>query len=469
MNTTNQMLAQPHEQAYVGPPHEGIVSGETISRITAMANHEAKLITVLYLNNLDETLTNQNLGLGVLRFTNQSSWRPKPDFAYRYCQDSLEPTGIVEAQTVTGRRGPTTGYALTESGSSSVPEVGLLLDWSLRYPDLSLQTIFGQTSTPGQTSSPENRLRALLEVLTHNDADLSTAEIAGVGPQLLREHPDEYQVRLSNADSAVRGLERAGIITAERSILKNTRQFEILTPDYPTVSPNKDRSVVVEAVYSFIRDCWTKDQRFFDYTECLNYIVPMAQGIDESLDEATIRTQLTAAFASGKAVNDGVEYYNLPGVRRLGTFNEGHFTKVALNEDYRPALEDLLNIILAIDEQDPAMIAHGKDLAEQIASDTPSGNATRGMLFDKAYRFSKNATRESKHVATGRIAEVLGAADAPLTLAEVRIELSEERDLSPAMVRKYLGAMAAAGDVIIEEGPADVSRKKKIPRYSLPV
>src|SRR5581483_11550407 len=80
---------------------------------------------------------------------------------------------------VQSRKEPVTAYRSSELGEQwGLAFTGVLLDWTLRYPDISLQQLLGVTASSGASRSPETRYRIYQELITHPGGELSQAEIS---------------------------------------------------------------------------------------------------------------------------------------------------------------------------------------------------------------------------------------------------------------------------------------------------
>lgn len=119
--------------------------------ISALGNHEAKAI-VLCLMTPGIIYPRYDLYRAVIQAQGQNiGWRMNREGPFKYCQNSLSPIGLVTHEVINPDLS-TYGYMKTEYGEKiGVPLAGLLLDFSLRHPDFSLQDFFASTSSPSQS------------------------------------------------------------------------------------------------------------------------------------------------------------------------------------------------------------------------------------------------------------------------------------------------------------------------------
>ncbi|MEO8105312.1 MAG: hypothetical protein ABI602_03155 [Candidatus Saccharibacteria bacterium] len=374
----------------VAPP-ERLVSDYTLRLLVGVGNHEAKALTLLYLGQADAALDRHQMGLGFGAWLGPTPpWKPAPGIPFGYCEQSFQPIGQVVQKPARGPRDTAVGYELSESGRTrGLPLAGLLLDWSLRYPDVSLQNVFGPTFSLSQTRAPQHRLRVLLDLLTAPGGALSTADFAGS----LNSPADAmvYYARLSKLDRASRELERNNLVSAERVIQPFKTDYDTLPGPYP-------------------------DKR----------------------SAAELRAQLARPVGS-QSVKYSVESPAAASDRRR-QFSAGHFTKVSLIEDYRPALEDLLNIVLAVESPDSELLDRGRALAKRLSHD----DLLKARLIAKAYRFSPAAKRHNP-VLTARPPSRLpiGRQESP-RLAPIVPALPElfDKSITPQSLKKLLGDLA---------------------------
>lgn len=419
---------------------EHLVTDDTLNLVAGVGNHEMKALTLLFLGQYHEAFDRHGMDAGFRAWLSPASvWKPAPGIPFGYCEQSLEPIGQVVKNPVIGPRETTVSYYLSDLGHrTGLALAGLLLDWSLQYPEVSLQNVFGPTYSPHQARVMQYRLHVLAGLLTAPGGEASTAELAGP-PSMVTDRKD-YHTKLSNLDRASRGLERSGIVNAERVIQPDKTQYEILATDYPHKRPEPSHSPVVDALHDFIRACQDKNQRQFTYSECLDYITTDLEQAGGQLAGSAIKAQLTSALG-GHSVQNNVQYRLVPGIKRSATFSAGHFTKVSLNETYRPALETLLNLVLAVDAHDAGLMEQGQALAWRISNDEQQ----KARLIAKAYRFSPAAKKLGRTGTSGQIVTNLATTTLALTTPALRQEPHDKFDtsLTPGSLKKLLGELAA--------------------------
>src|SRR3989344_5311749 len=115
--------------------------------ISAVGNHEAKAIT-LGLMLPGNTYSAYQLYKGIIGLQGEDmGWNISDRVPFGYCQSTLYPIGLV-AQELIDPDLKTVGFMKTSRGRNEGDALaGLTLDFSLRYPEFSLQDFFGNTAS----------------------------------------------------------------------------------------------------------------------------------------------------------------------------------------------------------------------------------------------------------------------------------------------------------------------------------
>lgn len=101
--------------------------------LAAVGNHEAKAVTFLVMRS-ETTYTAEDIHKAVIEAQGTlPGWRIHHQSAFKYCERSLSPIGLVAKEVVDPNLN-TYGYARTEYGERiGVSLAGLLLDFSRKY------------------------------------------------------------------------------------------------------------------------------------------------------------------------------------------------------------------------------------------------------------------------------------------------------------------------------------------------
>ena len=179
---------------------------------SALGNSEAKCLTLLCLS--ESPISEHDL---YRRFVeeNQSAWKPNRATVPHYCQQTLEPIGLVaEADVIKdGSIEHIAGYRLTEAGRKfGQPVAAFLLQKSQEFK-FSLIEIFGITATTGKNRAVLNRAR-ILELLSVNP-NPSVVEIS-----------KELGIHGTNISSHLQYLAKLGMVNFESISAENPGQVK---------------------------------------------------------------------------------------------------------------------------------------------------------------------------------------------------------------------------------------------------
>ncbi|HSW37657.1 MAG TPA: hypothetical protein VLG37_04800 [Candidatus Saccharimonadales bacterium] len=156
------------------PLHEPLSDEQLGNLLAAVGNHEGKAMTFLLME------SHTSYGQAALRrcFIEAQGGEPVFEGAVtlhiRYCKQSFEQADLV---TRTNDTGPLEFEKTSMGEQVGDAVVGLLLDFSLRWPDVSLREIFGSTQSTGGVRSAATRLK-LYRVLANASTGMTKAELS---------------------------------------------------------------------------------------------------------------------------------------------------------------------------------------------------------------------------------------------------------------------------------------------------
>ncbi|HVV66772.1 MAG TPA: hypothetical protein VHB72_01720 [Candidatus Saccharimonadales bacterium] len=387
-------------------PFEQSPGVETYDLIAGIGNHEAKALLLLHLGKSATMLSRHYMGEGFKEFLGSGAdWYPSPGVPFDYCINSLEPIGQVLKGTVQSHIGEAKAYAITEFGQEvGIPTAGLILDWSLNHPDISVQRIFGPTHSKGAVRAPQNRASLLAELVTSPESSLSTVQIAGINPADWES--SEYQNSLRTVDITSRALAANGIVSVVRRETEgNNRLFRINGIDQPD-RPGPERGPITLAIQDFVRHQY--DAGKFEFT-AEEVVAHTTRALPDE-DPAHIRTRINNILGSSiRATKSTSHYRYFPSVERLEIpFGHQH-TQVTLNDSYKAAVEALVEIVIAVDDRSSSALEKGRKMAEEISADT----SKKQLLIAKAYNFSAVARRRPVSETMDAVIGILRQHDGP--------------------------------------------------------
>ncbi len=155
------------------PAAEPMPESEFYDFLNGVGNHEAKLlVTTLLFQYTNRWFSRSDLYAELIdRQQPVVGWAMGDSLPISYCRESLEPIGAVAKGRVSNSRGQsvTAFRAIPEKTQTALALSGALLEWSLDYPDHSLQQLLGKTQSNGSLRSPQVRHAMYLDIATSPD------------------------------------------------------------------------------------------------------------------------------------------------------------------------------------------------------------------------------------------------------------------------------------------------------------
>jgi len=245
---------------------ERLSDAELGDLLSSMGNHEAKAILLGRMS-----MSNIYTRMGAKKLMDDAQganvgWKQKNTTAFGYLQNSLAPIGLVAREIVEGETLDTVGYVKTTKGQElGEPFAGLLLDFSLRYPDFSLIDLFASTNskylvsedTEQKKRAPMTRMKVFWELATAN-YPLSTVEIKNATGETVGPH--------------LRTLSEKGIIKYEVLAPGGARAYQIKKIDSDMeFIPTRGRISLANYVFQTISEdpniTWTVDELVAKYID----------------------------------------------------------------------------------------------------------------------------------------------------------------------------------------------------------
>jgi hypothetical protein len=193
-----------------------------------LGNHEGKLIVAAVMADAPHrSFTSIELYREVIdRQGPHPSWRQDKHTAFSHCVRSLAPLGAVTSVPGAGERPPgvvVAAYQAVPGMSAPVLALaGALLEWSLDYPDVSVQALFGKAAGIDGRRAVVVRYRLFRELLSDFAAAdtlcdlLDRLKVNGYRPQAFRKHVDRLNsLGVLTVDAARPGQIYAGPKTAD--------------------------------------------------------------------------------------------------------------------------------------------------------------------------------------------------------------------------------------------------------------
>lgn len=396
-------------------PKERLSDEEMGNLLSALGNHEAKAVTFLVMKP-GIVYSQGDLHRAVMQAQGEKKgWRVSHSGPFRYCEQSLAPIGRVTKEVLNPDLS-TYGYLKTEYGEKvGVPLAGLLLWFSLKYPECSLIDLLGSTVSSGKIqeitlSSQENREFKKRASLTR----LKIFRELAFYPSLpLREVDLVTKIGESQGylESHLENLQRLGIILYESvgagesgSLLRISSQALDKEPPafrgYPTLT---------RRVFQILKEnpSWfTLEQLIEDYQQ---------RFIPETGREKVKKKSLKKRIPSVTA------HLTREGYVEIGKFHEDKRSEINLTEKQRVILLDLVILLEGFQNQNPEVLGKGRECASSLLS-SPKEIAA---LMKKAKEHSSFAQRTSPEE-TGALVLSLISSHPDITASQIRKRMEEK-------------------------------------------
>jgi hypothetical protein len=390
--------------------------------LNGAGNHELKLLTgAVILSHSDMIYTGSSLRRTLLERQGEPAvWSFQVSAPVQYCEQSLGPIGAVITTEVPGKRGKNvTGYRANElHREQKLALIGSLLGWSLDYPDISLQNVFGTTASSTRVRAPEVRHQIYMSLLTGDEggtvSSISQA-LEGLG----------YRYRPSINLQLMR-MRELGLLEMGSSIGRN-----------PSVKINY---IEYEALSSKLRDTLPETQA--TYTVIKNMGAGQITSVNEIVSKALeINPTIDAILLRRKLLN-GVNVKGFPGLAIVEETSQQRST-VTLSPKTAGPITDLCERLE--DVKDGALTNNAHE-AYRIIGNIPDFR----RLVAKAKQFSHAVAGRDlgREVLENQLVDVICSVG-PSTVATAREELMDRhgREISSHMLRVILNKMADEGRI----------------------
>lgn len=410
-------------------------------------NHEAKLMILMSLEGQPTALTAWHLNKAMTEpQQDYATWVPNNMAAYSYCSQSLAPAGTVAEEIVPSRQRGTKAYKLTEYGQRlAVPAAGFLLDWSLRYPDVSLQNLLGRTNTTGEIRAGETRIRVLEEALAcppQDNLSIRAVFAENVDPD---SESLQYKRERNRISKAIKALGLASIVHSETIEFDDDRELLIVDPEMPEGVANHPNYEVARALYDVISTLNAeRTDRDTPLTLGYNDAVVLThnrlaeQGIE--VDPVKVRVAIHNAYFN-EAVYKGITKAD------PARFNDGKLTRFSINDLHRDAAEEFITILQVLEDETERTHQEGLALLQSVKRNP----AQRAQIMSKAFVFSPFAQKKST-LTTATEVEALVAELGEVTLDDLTSAYRDKvgRPLKSESIRNVLVLLTSQGRIAVE-------------------
>lgn len=372
------------ERRIVSPPEaiktERVSDEEMGNLISALGNHEAKALT-LCLMTPGVIYAERDLHRAVIQAQGQRrGWRMNISILFAYCKHSLSPIGLVTREVLNPNLS-TYGYMKTEYGEKiGVPLAGLLLNFSLRHPDFSLQDFFGYTMSSSQTQeigeieykkrAPSTRLKIFRQILTSSLPIRSTdiANQTGDSEKIIGRHLSQLAER--------------GIISYEAAEQGEKYVFYRLSETPPSEpEPYCRERDLINFAYQLLQ----KDNN----REWSAAVIAEQYRQYRKMNSKPLRKEARLTGLTDR-ISNVLSHLVKKGYAQRRKFVGGKIeSEVNLTEEQRRILLELVTLLDRFQNQDPAVLELGQRLAGRIIANPENIS----LLLAKAKEHSNYAGR----------------------------------------------------------------------------
>lgn len=406
-----------------------ISDAELGNLISAFGNHEIKALTlalmkpgIVYSERNLNSLLSQSSGENVGARMNKRA-------GFGYCEDSLSPIGLVTREAI-DKDTNVYGYSKLAYGEAvGDPLAGLLLDFSLKHPDFSLQDFFGNTATSSTANddsdvdfkkrAPITRLKLYWELVTTTLPARSKdiADATGESERIVGKH--------------LSALSDKGIVNYESVKQGGSRISYTLAGNQPDSDPipYKHNRTVTENIVAILRNSpntqWTHEEMRM---ELADQLLMNGKTVPESL---------------GRTAEEVLSYLANSGYAQRGIFSVSKQSDVSLGDHQRIMIHELISLLDKFQNGDPATVEFGRKKLAEIIANPGSVSA----LIIKAREHSSNVQRVPISESSDHL-KMLISSNPDVTMDELWETLrGEGRLISKAQLGKVIRILLGDGSI----------------------
>ncbi len=301
------------------------------------------------------------------------AWVPHKNTTWSYCKETLGPVGAVAQETIS--RGRTMkAFKLTEFGEVYGKALsGYLLAWSLRHPDIGLQTVLSVTHINHSNDKQHEGQRApltrakIIRQLVSPDGELTTAKVAEL-----------CQVREQTVGKHLQSLSQEGLILLDSSS-GNTPYVKYQFGDISGLDKNTDWGVREVNVAGDIVDTLRK---IAQTNTTISY-----QEVSEALRNRYPKYESWRRKSLHNIASQMMSRMADRGVLIESKFRKGKISCIEPVPARVHALAQFVGIVDAIQSGDPTILDEGRQIARSIIQNEDSVHG----LVEIRQRFSSSS------------------------------------------------------------------------------
>lgn len=379
-------------------------------------NHEYKnLLAGVYLENPQRAYLAPVLSQEINdRQGSPPAWKMTASRIAEYSGRSLLPIAVVLSERVLSANGVyvNSWQADPKDIGLKLATSGLISSWSLRWPDHSVQPIYGSSSSPSQVHSPQARQRIFDYLAYIPDHIAPIVDICGASADI------DYKNVYINMATHINALVAHGILLKTTKHTGYDPQIRINSTEFNSHSMKlSDAIPETQALYKAL------GKQGVGKILTINQLVDAALKIDRHIDDVKLRDKIRL----------GVTQKNqYPGLELVGedVFLDSEESLVELTENASIPIGELVDSLKLLSNGDNDAIEHYQKHATAI-SHSPEQFAA---LITKARKFSPSANRLGSEVLKSRIQAIVENSE-DLSAKTVQQNLSNDYNAHVSLVR----------------------------------
>lgn len=413
---------------------------ERMEWLNELGNHEGKLIlATLFASQPEVPMSSRRMARAISQLQERPpAWPMSDGGLLTYCEGGLTHAGIVRrvsATTYAGRK---------EVAAPLLAFSGAILGWSLDYPDISTQNIWGLSTTAGTGSlgSPEVRHEIYAHLLHDPPEGKTMAEIF---------HGFAANYSRTNISHQIERLSHLGVVNLVSKMAHYNPGFTLTGPAEYFDERLDSRSAATpeaEVLYRTLGELARGERTEYTLTDFLNACAQVESAEPFSL--AAVRKLFLQGHNQGRV---GVRFHDT---------NDLDYSNVTLRPEYVEPIADIISRIWS--SGDPELAPLYAARARRIIS----SKSAMQQLMAKAKRFSRSRHWiEPSEELTSRLLNIIGElGDVSVTQA-MGLVSSGDRAVDREPVSKVLRDLTKAGKLIAVKVQEDPSKSRRVYRYRL--
>lgn len=442
MEIQESAVSRPKQTGEAPKPNERLTDEQMGNLLAAFGNNESKAATLLLMR--PETIyTMYDIHKTFMSSQGENpGWKINWNGPFSYCRNSLAPIGLVARETIDETL-EAYGYVITNYGEKiGKPLAGLLLDFSQKYPDISLADLFGGTASrysgdedtgnkdEHKKRSPLTRYRIYYELTTATSFPMQTERLA----EAVREDSKIVGGHLGK-------IGERGIIDYDSTEPTKPVSSYSLRPDHPDQNPvsYRGRGKLTQWVYNTLLENPDRKFRIKDLEELY------AQHHNGKL-------------GIGEGISSVLAHLRRGGYANVGGFSYLQYSEINIAPEKMRMLIDLVVLLDAFQNQSPEIIERGNQFVNYFLTH-PKETAS---LMQKAKEHSPMVNRRPIDETFGYILSVVQTSP-DITISDIRKILKDRYQIY--MQRPDLWAIAKK---LVKDDRLQFRRENGRNKYRLP-